>query len=119
MVMNFEWRPEYKIIIHGSNNSVRIDDPWYGSFGIYDHLEVQQLTDRVRILPRFMFGIDEENKERMYKGVIDNMPIIGLFSNSNDFDKVYIVGYLSAVLAVVFHLVAKNNKSEFEKKHAN
>jgi len=111
-------------------------------WGIYNHLAVEwtenaNAVPTLRVLPRFLFGIPVQTVSQMYGGgstptsvpsasdpipdvkeVLSNLPIIGVFSHSNFYDRVIIQAYMNLVtLSVIFLLWANNPPESLLKKN--
>lgn len=118
--LRFEWRSEYCIQINKTsddNISVKLEDLWYSKYGIYRHFQVEKMNSkRIRITPRFLFGVDFAHLDRIYEGSVGNMPIIGLFSESANVDRAVILSYLSMILLTLFAAIRNYNKAEFESR---
>lgn len=103
-------------------------------WGIYDHLAVEwtetaKSVPTLRVLPRFLFGIPVQTVSQMYSGatspvpspsdpipdvkeVLSNLPIVGVFSHSNFYDRVIIQAYMNLVTLSVIFLLWANNPPE-------
>jgi hypothetical protein len=112
--MNFEWRPEYVVEVNSAPSSsaglsVTRTAPAYSAadWGIYNHF-VASVADAssntIRIVPRFLFGLEKETVEEIYGDDVDNFPIIGIFTSSTRFDRVIIQGRDSPIFLQFFYL---------------
>ena len=127
--MNMEWRSEYEIQVETSQNkknllSVEISSPaWsWSKWGIYNHFETIVTGRTIRIVPRFLFGLPIDTIETIYGDkedeqieggggttTVDRLPIVGVFSESPNYDRVIIQTYMNIVtLSVIFLLWANN-----------
>ncbi|QQP51199.1 Uncharacterized protein FKW44_012472, partial [Caligus rogercresseyi] len=66
---------------------------------------------RLRILPKFMFGIDEEILDSLYGGP-EKMPITGFLGPTPFPDRIAILSYLFGVLLVIFLLLASTERQK-------
>ena len=123
-----EWRSEYRILVEISPElSAKIEVPILAfiKWGIYDHFYVTVEKGIVKIIPRFLFGIPFKTVESLYGAperghpdplgpnltddIVGRLPIIGIFSSSNAYDRVIIQIYMVIVLfSVIFLLLVKN-----------
>lgn len=127
VVMNMEWRPEYTITVsreskskESSPISVSVSAPASSasSYGIYNHFVVS--TDeggqKVKIVPRFLFGLPYDTVDEMYGKDVDQFPIVGVFTESPRFDRIIIQAYMNIVtLSVIFLLWANNPPSSISR----
>ena len=108
----FEWRSEYKTELRKVQGLIEVvqDHPWYGSWGLYNHYSVEQEKLIVRFLPNFMFGVPQAVLDQLYGGP-ENIPTIGMMTESPGSDRVVVQCYMNLViLAVIFLLWANNPK---------
>ena len=124
-----EWRSEYEIRVDRlSDSGLRVDieaPQWsFSSWGIYDHFEAQLVDNgrTIRIVPRFLFGLDIQTIESLYGGgseaVVSNLPIIGVFTEYPNYDRIIIQTYMNIVtLSVIFLLWANNPPETLFKPH--
>ncbi|XP_040573689.1 uncharacterized protein [Lepeophtheirus salmonis] len=117
--MHFEWRSHYNVVVYDNPPEPRrayVESSWLDKFGIYDHLIVEIIeNNRLRIVPKFMFGIDQEILDELYKGP-EKMPIIGYFGSSPFVDRVVIMSYLFLVLVIMFIVLARSEDTKTKKK---
>lgn len=130
-VIQMEWRSEYRVVIEVTPEvTARIEVPMlsFNHWGIYDHFIVSVEDGTVKIVPRFLFGIPLKTVEAMYgppepghpdrlgpnltEDIVGRLPIIGLFSSSNAYDRVIIQIYMTVVLCSVIFLLLVNNPPE-------
>jgi hypothetical protein len=119
-----EWRSEYRIVVQTSPElSATIEVPIlaFNTWGIYDHFYVEVENGIVKIIPRFLFGIPLKTVESLYgapepgqpdplgpnltEDIVGRLPIVGLFSSSNAYDRVIIQIYMIIVLFSVIFLL--------------
>ncbi len=126
--------------IQGSKQvSVKIDAPsssWH-KWGIYNHFDTIVTGRTIRIVPRFLFGLPIETIESIYGGkditrmtldtstapediptvgderdIVANLPIVGVFSDSPNYDRIIIQSYMNIVTLSVIFLLWANNPPE-------
>ena len=124
-----EWRSEYHVIIEVTPElTAHIEVPRlsFNQWGIYDHFFVTIENNVVKIVPRFLFGIPLKTVEAMYgppapgqpdllgpnltDDIVGRLPIIGLFSASNAYDRVIIQvnGIAEPKILLLFYNLNKN-----------
>jgi len=116
-VMNMEWRSEYEIQVGDKSPkaelSVDISTPSssWSKWGIYNHFETIVTGRTIRIVPRFLFGLHVETIESIYgaEDTVAKIPIVGVFTESPNLDRIIIQTYMNIVtLSVIFLLWANN-----------
>jgi len=119
-VMNMEWRSEYEIQVGDTSTSknsaelsVAISTPSssWSKWGIYNHFETIVTGRTIRIVPRFLFGLHVETIEAIYgaEDTVAKIPIVGVFTDSPNLDRIIIQTYMNIVtLSVIFLLWANN-----------
>lgn len=120
-VMNMEWRPEYEIQVGQQSESqdlfIKVEAPsWtWSNWGIYRHFETIVTGRTIRIVPRFLFGLHHDTIEDLYGDVekkeytVSRLPIVGIFTESPNYDRIIIQAYMNIVtLSVIFLLWANN-----------
>jgi len=136
-VINMEWRPEYKIHVsqyqeNQNKLSASIEVPseypllGFSNWGIYKHFETHVVSDKtIRIVPRFLFGLSHEAIESIYgdksgqEDIVSRLPIVGVFTNSPNYDRIIIQTYMNIVtLSVIFLLWANNPPETLVKSQA-
>ena len=135
--MNMEWRSEYEIEVGLQNRqqpkklsnseanfqeklSVAINaPPWsWSTWGIYNHFETIVSGNTIRIVPRFLFGLPVDTIEALYgdtegkEHTVSRLPIVGVFTNSPNYDRVIIQAYMNIVTLSVIFLLWANNPPE-------
>lgn len=125
-IMSMEWRSDYHISVSKPSNGKVSAELIYppGSLGagrgIYDHFTVTQEKNRIKITPRFLFGIHPDIIESMYGTDVADFPVIGVFTNSPKFDRILIQAYMNVViLSVIFLLYANNPPDSIGAKKVN
>jgi len=117
---NFEWRPDYIVIIKSGMDgvSVRSGLPWYSRFGLYNLFYTENIQNGgIRFMPRFMSGLPRGVVRQMYGNGVTGIPITGMSSESTVTDRTVIQCLMNVVtMAVVFLLYINNppNKSKEE-----
>ena len=119
-VMTMEWRSEYEIQVGGSQNSrslsVDISTPpsSWSKWGIYNHFETIVTGRTIRIVPRFLFGLHVETIENIYgaEDTVAKIPIVGVFTESPNLDRIIIQTYMNIVTLSVIFLLWANNPPE-------
>ena len=114
--MNMEWRSEYEIQVGDTQNSelsVDISTPpcSWSKWGIYNHFEAIVSGRTIRIVPRFLFGLQLDTIESIYgtEDTVSKIPIVGVFTDSPSLDRIIIQTYMNIVtLSVIFLLWANN-----------
>ena len=123
--MNMEWRPEYEIHVAKTSSSgltsKRVEPASaLGSWGIYNHFYTEVTDGKVRVIPRFLFGVKPEIAESMYGPNVADFPVIGVFTESPKFDRIIIQCYMNIVtLSVIFLLYANNPPASVGAKKTN
>ena len=120
-VMNMEWRPEYQIQVGQSESSpdlfIKVEAPsWtWSNWGIYSHFETIVTGRTIRIVPKFLFGLPVDTIEALYgdqerkEHTVSRLPIVGIFTESPNYDRIIIQAYMNIVtLSVIFLLWANN-----------
>ena len=123
--MNMEWRPEYEIRVaqlkEQNKLSVMVEIPtsiWSYWPGIYHHFETIVSDKTIRIVPRFLFGLPTETIEHIYgdktgkEDIVSRLPIVGVFTNSPNYDRIIIPTYMNIVTLSVIFLLWANNPPE-------
>ena len=129
--MNMEWRPEYTITVSRMKStpseksskqliSVSQSAPASSasSYGIYNHFTASAADGetKVKIVPRFLFGLPYDTVDEMYGTDVDDFPIVGVFTESPRFDRIIIQAYMNIVtLSVIFLLWANNPPSSISR----
>ena len=120
-----EWRSEYEIQVEPSGDkasdlSVSLHAPsWsWSKWGIYNHLELIVTGKTIRIVPRFLFGLPVDTIETLYRdpeeeeATVSRLPIVGVFTNHPNYDRIIIQAYMNIVTLSVIFLLWANNPPE-------
>ena len=75
---------------------VKINKPWYGDFGLYNHFHQETQGNTVRIVPNFMFGLSQDKLIQMYQGA-ENVPASGILSKSTGEYFILIIPWSSCI----------------------
>lgn len=124
-VLYMEWRTEYEIHVSKSPElSAKRVEPasTWGDYGIYNHFftEVVPGESKVKVVPRYLFGIKPEVVEDIYGQDVSDFPVVGVFTDSPKFDRIVIQCYMNIVtLSVIFLLYANNPPSAVGAKKKN
>jgi len=122
-VMNMEWRSEYQIKVGQSESQdlfVKVEAPsWsWSNWGIYNHFETHVTGRTIRIVPKFLFGLPIDTIESLYEDkeqkehTVSRLPIVGIFTESPNYDRIIIQAYMNIVTLSVIFLLWANNPPE-------
>jgi len=122
-VMNMEWRSEYQIKVGQSESQdlfVKVEAPsWsWSNWGIYNHFETHVTGRTIRIVPKFLFGLPIDTIEALYEDkerkehTVSRLPIVGIFTESPNYDRIIIQAYMNIVTLSVIFLLWANNPPE-------
>merc|ERR1711874_267029 len=117
LVGQFEWRPEYRVLISRHEEveppalELEVERPWYGLLGLYNHLDHQVAGLTLRIVPTFMFGLTGDVLEALYGGP-DNIPTRGMLTATTDSDRILVQCVMNLVVLTVIFLLWANNPVE-------
>ena len=107
-----EWRGEYHLHLTRQPSgalALKPQAPWAATYGIYNHFVASVEEDRVKVLPRFLFGLPFESLERMYGAEMEGYPIVGVFTQETRYDRIIIQLYMNVVtLSLIFLMYANN-----------
>ena len=84
---------------------VEAEHPWYSQLGIYHHYSLQLSQDNTTLqyVPRFMFGLPPLIMSRLFPSpdAADKIPILGMFTNTVNGDRIIIQTFMSSVALTV------------------
>ena len=107
----FEWRQDYStvLMVDGGEIVVKNDNPWYSSFGIYNHFYIEIEGTTVRFIPSFMFGAPQSVVDGLYGGA-GGIPVVGMVNQTIGEDRVMVQCFMNLVIISVVFILWVHNK---------
>ena len=116
---NLKWMPKYEINVNQlqKHNKLSIMVEEYDTtWDINKQFQTIVSERKIRIVPRFLFGISTETIEQIYgdktgkEYLVSRLPIAGVFTNSTLYDRIIIqifIYFVTMLLPIPFMIQAK------------